>query len=114
MDEEFFFPQNVRTTYRLWILGPRHLKRLALAPLIALAVGWLFVGVSLFLAALLAALFASAYAGLCCVPVLAEERTAWDVWQELRRHQKGQAVFAHQREEEANDFAFADPDELEP
>ncbi|HYF90941.1 MAG TPA: hypothetical protein VD969_01710 [Symbiobacteriaceae bacterium] len=98
MDDEFFFPQNVRTSYRLWILGPRHLKRLSLAPLIAVLAGLALFKVSLFLAAVVAGLLASVYAALFCIPLLADEQTLSDVGWEVYRHRRHQTAFAHARE----------------
>lgn len=96
MDEEFFFPQNVRTEYRLWMFGPKHLRRLALGVVAAMAVGWLLHGVSLLLAAILAAVVATAWAGFFCLPVLHDETTAWELWREMRRHARGQTRFYSQ------------------
>lgn len=93
MDEEFFFPQNVRTEYRLWIFGPKHLRRLALGLVLALLVGWLFHGLSLLLAAILAALMGTLWAGLFCLPVLHDEVTPWDLWREMQHHARGQTQF---------------------
>lgn len=107
MDEEFFFPQNVRTTYRLWILGPRHLRRLALAPVLAVLFGWLLHGLPLLVAAIGTSLVVAAYCGLGVVPVAADEQTAWDVWREIQTHRRSQSRFHHQRGELID--ANADP-----
>lgn len=101
MDEEFFFPQNVKTTYRLWLLGPKHLKRLALAPVIAVAAGLALYSLSLFVAALVAGLLAAAYGAICCVPLLGEDQTLSDIWLEIWRHRRRQATFEHRKEVEA-------------
>ena len=93
MDDEFFFPQNVRTSYRLWILGPRHLKRLAVAPVIALLVALALFKVSLFLAAVVAGLLATAYTVSFCLPLLADEQTLSDVGLEIQRHRRQQTEF---------------------
>jgi len=98
MDEEFFFPQNVRTSYRLWFLGPRHLKRLALAPVIALATGWALHGLSLFLAVAVAGFLAAAYSAVFCLPVFGDDQTLSDIGLEIRRHRKQQARFCHRKE----------------
>ena len=98
MDEEFFFPQNVRTSYRLWLLGPRHLKRLLLAPVIALPTGWALYGLSFFLAVTVAAFLAAIYAALFCVPLLADEQTLSDVGLEILRHRRQPARYPHREE----------------
>jgi hypothetical protein len=98
MDEEFFFPQNVRTSYRLWLLGPRHLKRLALAPVLALLAGWALHGLSFLLAAIAAGLLASVYGAVCCLPLLSDEQTLADIGLEILRHRRHQTAFAHGKE----------------
>jgi hypothetical protein len=98
LDEEFFFPQNVRTSYRLWLLGPRHLKRLTLAPVILLLVGWALHGVSIFLAAVMAGLLTALYTGLVCVPLLGDDQTLSDVGLEILRHRRRQSTFRHRKE----------------
>lgn len=95
MDEEFLFPQNVRTTYRLWVLGPRHLKRLGLAPILAMITGWLLHELPLALSASGTSLVVAGFCGLCVVPVTADEQTAWDVWREIRLHRRVQTQFHH-------------------
>lgn len=93
MDEEFFFPQNVQASYRLWLMGPKHLRRLILAPVLAIGIGWATARISLYLAAFLAIFSASVYAACFCVPVVAEEQTLWEVWLALRRHTRAQVRF---------------------
>jgi hypothetical protein len=93
MDEEFFVPQNVQATYRLWLMGPRHLKRLILAPVLAILTGWAMAGLSLYLAAFTAVFLASCYVACCCVPVVAGEQTLVEVWVAIRRHNRSQVVF---------------------
>jgi hypothetical protein len=99
MDEEFFFPQNVRTTYRLWLLGPRHLKRLALAPVLALLLGWATYRISLLLAIALAAFAAAVYTAVFCLPLLGDDQTLSDIGLEIYRHRRHQNHFAHRKEE---------------
>lgn len=98
MDDEFFFPQNVRTSYRLWILGPRHLKRMALAPVIALLVGLPLFKVSLMAAAIVAGLLAGVYVAVFCLPLLSDEQTLSDVGWEIYRHRRRQTTFAYSKE----------------
>lgn len=98
MDEEFFFPQNVRTSYRLFMLGPAHLKRLVLAPVIAILVIVGLYQVSLFLAVAVGILLASVYTGLCCVPLMGDEQTLLDVALEIRRHGRTQGRYPNRRE----------------
>jgi hypothetical protein len=98
MDEEFFFPQNVRTTYRLWLLGPRQLKRLAVAPVLALLIGWALHGLSFLVAAIAAGLLASVYGAVFCLPLLSDEQTLSDIGLEVLRHRRTQSTFAHGRE----------------
>ena len=98
MDEEFFFPQNVRTSYRLWLLGPSHLRRLALAPVILLLTGWALHGVSMFLAAVVAGLLTALYTALLCVPLLGDDQTLSDVGLEILRHRRRQTSFPHRKE----------------
>lgn len=93
MDEEFFFPQNVQTSYRLWLMGPKHLKRLILAPVLAILTGWAVAGLSLYLAAFTAVFLASVYIACVCVPVVAGEQTLIEVWIAVRRHSRTQVVF---------------------
>lgn len=95
MDEEFFFPQNVRTEYRLWIFGPRHLRRLPLVLIPAVLVVWLTHEFSTTLAAVLAVLVASVHCTVYCLPVLHDEETVWDLWQEMLRHRDSQTRFEH-------------------
>lgn len=102
MDEEFFFPQNVRTSYRLWILGPKHLKRLAGAPALALLAGLPLLRISPFLAAVVAGLLGAAYAVTLCLPLLGDDQTLSDVGLELLRHRRRQNRFAHGKEAEAH------------
>lgn len=94
MDEEFFFPQNVRTSYRLWILGPRHLRRLAVAPVLAMLAFLPLYPISVFLAAVVAGLLGSAYAVAFCLPLLSDEQTLSDVHMEIRRNRRRQTYFA--------------------
>ena len=94
MDEEFFFPQNVRTTYRLWILGPRHLRRLGIAPVVALLAFLPLFRVSVLVAAILAGLLGTAYAVVFCLPLLSDDQTLSDVYLEVRRHRRRQTYFA--------------------
>jgi hypothetical protein len=98
MDDEFFFPQNVRTSYRLWILGPRHLKRMTLAPVIALLVGLPLFKVSLMAAAIVAGLLAGVYVAVFCLPLLSDEQTLSDVGWEIYRHRRRQTTFSHLKE----------------
>jgi hypothetical protein len=98
VDDEFFFPQNVRTSYRLWILGPRHLKRMALAPVIALLVGLPLFKVSLLAAAIVAGLLAGVYVAVFCLPLLSDEQTLSDVGWEIYRHRRRQTTFAYLKE----------------
>jgi hypothetical protein len=93
VDEEFFFPQNVQASYRLWLMGPKHLRRLVLAPVLAIVLGWVTAGLSLYLAAFLAIFSASVYTACFCVPVVAEEQTLWEVWLALRHHSRSQVRF---------------------
>ncbi|MFZ5823448.1 MAG: hypothetical protein ACOY94_03775 [Bacillota bacterium] len=93
MDEEFFFPQNVQTSYRLFMLGPVHLKRLALAPVIALAAVLALYRVTLFGSMALAVLLASVYAAACCFPLMGDDQTLLDVGLEIRRHGRSQGRF---------------------
>lgn len=98
MDEEFFFPQNVRTTYRLFMMGPTHLKRLVLAPVIAVLV---IVGLhrfSLLLGVGAGVLLAAIYAGACCVPLMGDDQTLLDVGLEIRRHGRAQGRYQNRRE----------------
>jgi len=88
MDEEFLFPQNVQTGYRLWLFGPRHLRRLSLAPVLAILLGWPLAGVSVLAAAIGGTLAGTAYAVVVCVPIFPEEETLWDALREIRRHRR--------------------------
>jgi hypothetical protein len=98
MDEEFFFPQNVRTSYRLFMLGPTHLKRLVLAPVIALAAIIGLYRISLFLGVGAGVLLAAIYAGLCCIPLMGDDQTMLDMALEIRRHQRSQGRYRNRRE----------------
>jgi hypothetical protein len=97
VDDEFFFPQNVRTSYRLWIFGPKHLRRLAVALVIAVLAGLALYRVSVLLAALVAGLLAGAYVAVFCLPILADEQTLADVGWEIRRHRRHQTSFDYQK-----------------
>ena len=109
MDEEFFFPQNVRTSYRLFMLAPVHLKRLILAPVIAVVavIGlyqiWLLLGVGV------GVLLAAIYAGLCCFPLMGDDQTLLDVGLEIRRHGKAQGRYLNQKEVESRAYAQEGP-----
>lgn len=93
LDEEFFFPQNVRTPYRFWLFGPRHLRRMLLAPVLGLVFGWLGYRVSFLTGVGLGVFAAALYTGLCCLPVLAGEETAWDIAREILTHMRSQTRF---------------------
>lgn len=98
MDEEFFFPQNVRTSYRLWLFGPRHLLRLAAAPVLAVVFGWLVHGLSLTLGVIFGVMVGAAYTALCCVPILESDETLLDVGLSLLRHRRQQARYCYEQE----------------
>jgi len=103
MNEEFFFPQNVRTSYRLWLMGPRHLRRLAGAVPIGLMVGWMLHRMPLVVVAAGVVLVLSGYVAAACLPLLGDDLTLWDVGREIRRHRRQQTWFPSMRDEEVFD-----------
>jgi len=95
VDEEFFFPQNVRTTYRLLHMGPRHLKRAATGAGVLLAGSALAVmkGLALPWAALGATVLGTAYGLTYCLPLYGDDQALLDLWAELQAHYRRQTVF---------------------
>lgn len=101
-ETEFFWPANVETTFSLWGLEPRHLRRLVLLPallgaagalgyLAAHAIPWTWVRVILW--TWLALVPAGAYVWYYCVPRYPRGRTSSDLAREVGRHRKAQTVF---------------------
>lgn len=99
MDEEFFFPQNVRTSYRLWMFGPKHLRRLGAGlPVIVLGAGYLSRTLPLPLAAALVACVVALYTAAWCWPVFSDEQTVLDLVLHLRRKRRQQTEFPYDEE----------------
>jgi hypothetical protein len=92
MDEEFFFPQNVQTSYRLFGMGPRHLRRLVMGLPVVLAVAVLVGRFDVLWGVLVGALLAAAYVAGGCWPTDGAE-TVFDLWLHIRRMQREQTVF---------------------
>lgn len=92
MDEEFFFPQNVQTTYQLFGMGPKHLKRLVAGAPVVLLLGVLIAQAHVLFGVLIATILAGAYVGGCCYPVNGEETVA-DLWLHVRLMRQQQTVF---------------------
>lgn len=99
MDEEFFFPQNVTTTYRILGMGPRHLRRggVGLAGALGLAVlvarqSDLFTG--LMVSTLLLLVYVAGFA----YPTFGEESLA-DVWLHLWAKSRVQTRFPYVEKE---------------
>ncbi len=107
MDEEFFFPQNVRTTYRLFMMGPTHLKRLVLVPVIVVGVILGLYRFSVLLGVGVGVLLAAVYAGACCVPLMGDDQTLLDVGLEIRRHGRAQGRYLNTKEVDADGMAQA-------
>jgi hypothetical protein len=113
MDEEFFFPQNVQTTYRLFGMGPKHLRRLLTgSPVIlvamVLASRWMPVPWVVTLAAILLVGYAAGY----CWPTNGEN-ALFDLWLNVRRLRRSQTIFIRQEvlpaaEPECPDDALAE------
>lgn len=100
MDERYFFPQNVRTDYRLTVLfvslGPRHLKRAAVGGAVILASTYLALrSVSLLQAALVASIAFSSYLAVCCLPVFPDDITIGDLVRRLYDKRNSQQVFPY-------------------
>ena len=102
MDEEFFFPQNVQTSYRLFGMGPKHLRRLVMG-----IPGLLLVTVAT--AKLLSVLVALgvglvllvAYGAGFCWPTKGEN-TMFDLWLHVRRLRRVQTIFKREEAEPAD------------
>lgn len=93
LDEEFFFPQNIRTGYRLWIFSARHLRRLVWAPVCAVITGWPLLQASVLLGVVVGSAVGAGFAGVACVPVFADEQTVSDALIELHRHRQSQTWY---------------------
>jgi len=101
-ETEFFWPANVDTTFSLWGLEPRHLRRLLPVPLILVAGGvltyltvrlvpWTVIRVALITWFMLVP--AGGYVWYCCVPRYPRGRTSSDLARAVGRHRKAQTVF---------------------
>jgi hypothetical protein len=101
MDDEFFFPQNVTTTYRIFGLGPRHLRRAAigLGPALLLAMA-LARWTSFFSALLVAAVLLLLYVAAFAYPTFGDE-TLMDIV--LHQRAKTRTQTAYQYAEEVPD-----------
>lgn len=101
MDEEFFFPQNVTTTYRIFGMGPRHLKRAGIGAAAAVPlVLTLAFRIGLFPALVVAAVLLAAYIGAVAYPTSGDE-TLSDVVLHLWAKGRAQTSFAYQSKEVA-------------
>jgi hypothetical protein len=92
VDDEFFFPQNVQTTYRLFGLGPKHLRRAAMGLPAALAIAALLGRGHALWGVLVGTILAAAYVGGACWPANGDE-TVLDLWLHVRRMQRQQTIF---------------------
>lgn len=97
MDDEFFFPQNVQTTYRLFGMAPRHLRRAAAGLPVAILVGALVAQAHVLMGVLVATILGGAYLAGFCWPANGEE-TVLDLWLHVRRMHQHQTVFVKKEE----------------
>jgi hypothetical protein len=92
VDDEFFFPQNVQTTYRLFGMGPRHLRRAALGLPVAVGLAFVLGRGHVLVGVLIATILAAAFVAAVCWPTNGDE-TVIDLWLHVRRMQREQTVF---------------------
>jgi hypothetical protein len=99
LDEDFFFPQNVRTSYRLWVFGPKHLRRIGAGlPVIVLGAAYLGRTLSLPMAAAFVACCAAVYIAAWCWPLFTDEQTVLDLLLHLHRRRRQQTAFPYDEE----------------